>query len=117
MESFRNKLKQQYEYQQKQLQLQADKNQLENEKSCQQLFHKLNDKINTNNTTNGCINCIGGNYYTQCESFYNFVKQYNNTSFIRKDDYVNAVQLAYHPDNSKVEFTLYHTHRCDKNDF
>ncbi len=104
MENIRNKLKENYESNQNRLNQDKLIKDKKDNISCNQLIAFLNDNIRKESITN---HVLKQSYYTRCDEFSNFTKQYFNASFEIKDDYINAVKAQYNPKTLKVDISLY----------
>jgi hypothetical protein len=107
MEALKNNLKREFENEQMKQRTLLEKQQYEDNQSCNQLVSIIEQKTNYQKSSR----CISDYklFYTKCKAFDDMTEKYKNHATFKKHDYVNYMYYKYNPETEKIDFELYKT--------
>ena len=103
MNIIKNKLKQEYEYNQENARLIKLKNDNENYESCLSLTDYLKKNIKKGTFKSGELDKT---YFTKCDEFNQLIKSYKNADF-NTEETVNHVHMKYDNTRDKVNINMF----------
>jgi len=103
MNTIKNKLRQEYEYNQENARMIKLKHDKEDYESCLSLTNYL--KKNIKNATLKS-SYLPDNYFTKCDEFNQLVKNYSNDANFKTEFYVNYLDISYDNKSDRVNINL-----------
>lgn len=102
MNTIKNKLKQEYEYNQENARLIRLKNDKENYESCLSFTHYLKKNIKNGTFKSGALDQT---YFTKCDEFTQLIKSYKDAN-IKAGESVNYISMKYDDKTDKVNINM-----------